>query len=113
MPTRDTTDTDDTWLGFVLSVTGDDRQAEIAANSGLTQATISRWLSGNQPHAESVILFARGYGVNPVVALVAAGLITKAEADMPRDAAQTIADLSTARIIAELARRDRATEVVA
>lgn len=106
MPTRESRNT---WLGFVLDVVGDAPQAEIATRTGLNQATVSRWLSGRRSvTAESAILFARGYQVNPITALVAAGYLTAEEADLPR--AWLLDQVPTSRLIGELARRDRVTE---
>lgn len=100
---------DPSWLGFVLTIVGDATQGEIADRTGLTQATVSRWLSGKRaPHAESVILFARGYRVNPVTALVAAGLLTAAEAEMPRNRVPSLDQVTTRSLLAELRRRDNA-----
>lgn len=105
-----------TWLRFVYDVVAQDSQSEIARRTGIPQATISRWLSEQRrlrPTPEKVIMFARGYGVNPVVALVAAGLITDNEARLPRERVPHLSTVPTSRLIAELARRDRAQEVVA
>jgi len=52
-----------------------DSQVEIAKRSGAAQSTVSRWLTGTVPDAESVVQLARAYGMSPVAALVAAGYL--------------------------------------
>lgn len=70
------------WAEYVVDHIGTDKQAEVAARTGIQQSTISRWLRPNppQPSAPNVVAFARAYGLPPVEALVAAGVISAAEA---------------------------------
>lgn len=100
------------WAEFCRTLMGDATQTEAAERTGIPQATISRFLSGRRlPTASHAITFARAYDVNPVEAMVAAGLITDDEANMPRTTARDLTVVPTGRLIRELARRDRETEV--
>jgi transcriptional regulator with XRE-family HTH domain len=68
------------WWQYVVTVTGDAAQKEIAAATGIDQSSISRWQRGtNNPRAEAVVALARAYGRSPVEALVAAGYLTSDE----------------------------------
>lgn len=69
-----------TWWQYVLTVTGDATQKDIASATGIDQSSISRWQRGaNTPRAEAVVAFARAYGRPPVEALVAAGYLSSNE----------------------------------
>lgn len=70
------------WADYVLRHKGGDRQIDVAQKTGIKQSTISRWLGAvpPQPSAPHVVAFARAYGVPPVQALVAAGVISPDEA---------------------------------
>lgn len=66
-----------TWWRYVVTVTGNATQKDIAAATGIDQSSISRWQSGtNTPRAEAVVTFARTYRRSPVEALVAAGYLS-------------------------------------
>lgn len=68
------------WWQYVLTVTGDATQKDIASITGIDQSSISRWQRGtNTPRAEAVVALARGYGRSPVEALVAAGYLSSSE----------------------------------
>lgn len=71
-----------TWAAYVRTAIGDDTQETVARRSGIHQPTISRWLRGVQPQpsAPNVVAFARAYGLPPVQALVAAGVLNADEA---------------------------------
>lgn len=71
-----------TWAEYVHQHTADQTQGQVAARTGINQATISRWRAGRevQPTAQAVVAFARGYGLPPVEALVAAGVLSPDEA---------------------------------
>lgn len=65
------------WWRYVVTVTGDATQSEIASATGIDQSSISRWQRGtNTPRAEAVVSFARAYGRSPIEALVAADYLT-------------------------------------
>jgi len=69
-----------TWWRYVLTVTGNASQKDIAAATGIDQSSISRWQRGtNTPRAEAVVALARAYGRSPVEALVAAGYLSDGE----------------------------------
>ena len=69
-----------TWWRYVMTVTGNAAQKEIATATGIDQSSISRWQRGtNTPSAEAVVALARVYGRSPVEALVAAGYLSSSE----------------------------------
>src|ERR1700730_18796722 len=69
-----------TWWRYVMTVTGNAAQKDIATATGIDQSSISRWQRGtNTPRAEAVIALARAYGRSPVEALVAAGYLSSTE----------------------------------
>jgi transcriptional regulator with XRE-family HTH domain len=69
-----------TWWRYVVTVTGEGKQKDIAGATGIDQSTISRWQRGTStPRAEAVVAFARAYGRSPVEALVAAGYLSSSE----------------------------------
>jgi transcriptional regulator with XRE-family HTH domain len=68
------------WWQYVLTVTGQVAQKDIADTTGIDQSSISRWQHGtNTPRAEAVVALARAYGRSPVEALVAAGYLSSDE----------------------------------
>ena len=68
------------WWEYVITVTGNTAQKDIAAATGIDQSSISRWQRGtNKPRAEAVVALARAYGRSPVEALVAAGYLDSDE----------------------------------
>jgi len=69
-----------TWWRYVVTVTGNAAQKDIAAATGIDQSSISRWQRRtNTPRAEAVVALARAYGRSPVEALVAAGYLSSTE----------------------------------
>lgn len=77
----------ETWQEYVRRIMDGDTQTEAAARTGVSQRTISNWLSGvgsgesgqRRPEAENVAAFATGYGQDVLVAFVAARLLTVAQ----------------------------------
>jgi transcriptional regulator with XRE-family HTH domain len=68
------------WWQYVVTVTGNAAQKDIATATGIDQSSISRWQRGtNTPRAEAVVALARAYGRSPVEALVAAGYLASDE----------------------------------
>jgi transcriptional regulator with XRE-family HTH domain len=68
------------WWQYVVTVTGNATQKDIAATTGIDQSSISRWQRGtNTPHAKAAIALARVYSRSPVEALVAAGYLSSSE----------------------------------
>src|ERR1700712_1783321 len=79
-PDRVEQEADATWWRYVVLLTGDAAQKDIAAATGIDQSSISRWQRGtNKPRAEAVVALARAYGRSPVEALVAAGYLSSDE----------------------------------
>jgi transcriptional regulator with XRE-family HTH domain len=69
-----------TWWRYVMTVTGNAAQKDIASAAGIDQSSISRWQGGTiTPRAEAVVALARAYGRSPVEALVAAGYLSSSE----------------------------------
>jgi transcriptional regulator with XRE-family HTH domain len=97
-----------TWWPYVLTVTGNATQKDIAAATGIDQSSISRWQRGsNTPRAEAVVALARAYGRSPVEALVAAGYLSSSELGVVEMTTLT-GDLSGASIdslLSEIRRR--------
>lgn len=94
------------WWTYVQRVAPNAPQAEIAAAAGVTASTVSRWGSGKQGvDAKAVITFARGYGRPVLEALVAAGLLTPAEAKERPTAAPSIDSLTDEQLLDEIRRR--------
>jgi transcriptional regulator with XRE-family HTH domain len=78
--TRVTKVTKVTWWRYVMTVTGNAAQKDIATATGIDQSSISRWQRGtNTPRAEAVVALARVYGRSPVEALVAADYLSSTE----------------------------------
>jgi|KBSSwiStaDraftv2_1062776.scaffolds.fasta_scaffold254847_1 transcriptional regulator with XRE-family HTH domain len=97
-----------TWWQYVVTVTGNAAQKEIAAAAGIDQSSISRWQRGSiTPRAEAVVALARAYGRSPVEALVAAGYLSSTEVGVVELTTLT-GDLSGASVdslLSELRRR--------
>lgn len=96
------------WWQYVVTVTGNAAQKDIAAAAGIDQSSISRWQRGSiTPRAEAVVALARAYGRSPVEALVAAGYLNSNELGVVELTTLT-GDLSGASIdslLSELRRR--------
>jgi transcriptional regulator with XRE-family HTH domain len=96
------------WWQYVVTVTANATQKEIAAATGIDQSSISRWQRGtNNPRAEAVVALARAYGRSPVEALVAAGYLSSDELGVVEMTTLT-GDLRSASIdslLSELRRR--------
>lgn len=97
------------------------RQEDIAEASGVTQATVSRWLNGKvvPDRAVEVAAFAKAYGRNVLEAFVAAGLLSEDEIGrgLPASSRRYLAELrersaeeegARAAVRTERARRQRA-----
>ncbi len=97
-----------TWWRYVVTVTGDATQSEIAGATGIDQSSISRWQRGtNTPRAEAVIAFARAYGRSPVEALVAAEYLTSEDMGVVEMTTLTgdLTRVSSDSLLSELRRR--------
>jgi transcriptional regulator with XRE-family HTH domain len=83
-------------------------QSEISRAAGVSSATVSRWLSrSSRPLAPQVIAVARAYDQSPVLALVAAGYLTRAEIEeqITLTPGMTLAEFTELEIAEELVRR--------
>ena len=71
-----------TWQQYVRTLVGSDKQTEVAHKTGIAQATISRWLTGEKvpTNAAQAAKLATEYGDNPRVAFVAADMLTVEQA---------------------------------
>jgi transcriptional regulator with XRE-family HTH domain len=68
------------WWRYVMTVSDNAAQKDIASATDIDQSSISRWQRGTtKPRAEAVVAFARAYGRSPVEALVAAGYLSSDE----------------------------------
>lgn len=88
-------------------VAGDDSERAIAARMGISNNRVGRHLrESDPPVAETVIDFARAYGVNPVDGLVAAGLIDQQEA-LRAAASEPLRTAPQLQLLDELTRREK------
>ena len=96
------------WWSYVVTITGNATQKDIAAASGIDQSSISRWQRGtNTPRAEAVVAIARAYGRSPVEALIAAGYVDRDELGVVELGTLTgdLTRASTDSLLSELRRR--------
>lgn len=98
------------WKQYLTSVRGDDLNKDLAAKTGISESTISRWKG--TPSAEHVIQVARAYHESPIYALMVAGYLTQDEVETqgarPKQIAlQEFDDLALAK---EIVRRVEAGE---
>jgi transcriptional regulator with XRE-family HTH domain len=96
------------WWRYVVTVTGNAAQKDIAAATEIDQSSISRWQRAtNTPRAEAVVTFARAYGRSPVEALVAAGYLSSSELGVVELTTLTgdLTGISIDSLLSELRRR--------
>lgn len=96
------------WWRYVVTVTGNAAQKDIAAATGIDQSSISRWQRAtNTPRAEAVVTFARAYDRSPVEALVAAGYLSSSEVGVVELTTLTgdLTGISIDSLLSELRRR--------
>lgn len=85
---------------------------KLAAHIEVTPATVSRWRAGKPAAATEVVRAARCFGVSPVEALVAAGLLTDEETRLWRTGTFSLSDVSLSALLQELqVRLDRLAEL--
>lgn len=82
---------DNRWWSYVTRVIAPDVPATAARKAGVTPATLTRWKQGTAPDARHVVAVAKAYGVSPLEALVAAGVLTS---DDLADAGSCVVPLS-------------------
>lgn len=95
------------WGRFVKQITRGDSQGDIARRTGINQATISRWMHGENRHlpdARLAVHVARAYSVDPLRALVELGVLTSEEANRS-DELPDVLTFTTQQLIDELSRR--------
>jgi len=92
------------WWNYVEQVTGRESQSEIARRIRLTSASVSRWKS-SAPKPENVVAFAKAYKRPVLEAFVAAGFLTKEEANQRPSAPASVAQLTNEELAAEVSRR--------
>jgi transcriptional regulator with XRE-family HTH domain len=93
------------WPQYVRRAARGLKQEQIAERTGISQATISAWLRGAPaaPKAETVIAFAKSFGQSPVKALVIAGYLDRADADL--SARSPLSEYSSSELFDELRSR--------
>lgn len=102
-------DTD--WQSYLREISTN--QSEIARATGVHSGTVSRWLAGSsRPSATQVIAVARAFDRSPVLALVAADYLTRAEveSEVQLTPGMSLAAFSELDIAQELVRRIEAGE---
>lgn len=79
------------WSAYVRELMGNDTQVEVAAETGIRQATLSRWLNPKEVDADAkpspgnVAALCRYYHRNPLEGFVAARLLDLADAQAGLD----------------------------
>lgn len=97
------------WFAYVHEVAatqGDITDEAIGRRIKMTGPSVNRW-QHSVPKAESVARFARAYKVPVVEAFVAAGILTKEEANVQPEAPTDLAAIPTDALIEEVVRRLR------
>ena len=92
------------WWAYLQTITNGASNVDVARKVGFHESNMSKWSRGGKPDVEFVVKIAHAYHVNVLEALVAAGVITSAEAQL-REVKIGLADLTTADLARELAAR--------
>lgn len=69
------------WWRFVGRTVREDTPQVAADRAGFDKSNFSRWKGGSRPDVDFVVKLCRAYGASVLDGLVAAGYITKAEAN--------------------------------
>lgn len=93
-----------TWWDYLQKITDGASNVEVARKVGFHESNMSKWSRGQKPDVEFVVKIAHAYRVNVLEALVAAGVITSADAQL-HEVKIGLDDLSTADLARELAAR--------
>jgi transcriptional regulator with XRE-family HTH domain len=101
------------WTSYLNTLAGkeDSPHRAIAAQTGIHPSTVYRWFHGTVPTPERVIQVARAYGRDPVEALIAAGILTKADLTKPASGWIAANSATTATLLRELGERVSAAPV--
>jgi hypothetical protein len=104
---------DSTWPAFIAHVAEGVPNGRIAAAVGVHTSTIGRWKTGaTTPAPTEAVRFARAYGVNPIDALLAAGLVTHEEMGLERmEPKSRVEDIDSVSLASELLRRVKEQQV--
>lgn len=92
------------WYAYVLKVAGGMSAKEVADRAHFDQSAMTRWKNGLNVDPKMAVQFARAFNQNVLHALVEAGLITDAEADL-HDVRAPLEAVSARSLLDELARR--------
>jgi transcriptional regulator with XRE-family HTH domain len=101
------------WVLFLREVSGRASGRQISRETGVPEATISRWLSGTTaPQPRQATTVARTYDASAISALIAAGHLTQDDVDIDVAAPRWIQlrDFSSLELAEELQRRAAAGE---
>lgn len=98
------------WWEYVGRVSRGARTIDIAEQTRISAATISRWNpeskgGASRPDADNVVVFARAYERSPLEALIAAGYLKAEEIGQPVEFAGSLSDVSDTILVSELANR--------
>lgn len=96
------------WQEYVKRHARGRSQVALAADVGVSQAAVSRWIKGTQGvDAEVAVRFARAVGDEPLAALVAAGFLTEGEAKVRPAATPDYSKLTNEELLALVRERMR------
>lgn len=97
------------WWDYVQRVSAVAANKDIAERTGLDASAVSRWKkhTDQQPTAQSVVAFARGYNRPAIEALIAAGYLTDADLVIMGSVplVRSISEVPDSEFIAEMQRR--------
>lgn len=93
------------WWLWLADIASGAKQQDIAARIGVDQSHISRWKAGYRPGVDFVIKTAEAYGRNPLEALVAAEILTEAQAALHEVRITDYTQASDEELLEELLRR--------
>lgn len=93
-----------TWWSYLRGITNGASNVEVARKVGFHESNMSKWSKGSKPDFEFVVKIAHAYRVNVLEALVAAGYLSEADANL-REVKVGLSDLSTADLAREIAAR--------
>jgi len=98
----------ESWWEYVQRISVGAPNKDIADKAGLDASAISRWKKhGEQPTAQSVVAFARGYNRPAIEAMIAAGYLTDDDLIIMGSVplVRSISEVPDSEFIAEMQRR--------